>query len=127
MKCKRDIKICRGIDSSFQNWPKQFDKIWPKHLEVTKISILMGSKGKIVWAKKGTEELSFIKLKTDTKYGEKSTCLFKIDIGNILTWALESLKNFHFNGVLSSKVYIVWATKVQRGFLSWNWSRIQNL
>ena len=24
-------KIWRGIDSSFQNWHKEFDKIWPEH------------------------------------------------------------------------------------------------
>ena len=44
-----------------------------------------------------------------------------------MTWALESLKNFHFNGLLLSKVYIVWAKKVQRSNLSWNWRGIQNL
>ena len=32
-------------------------------------------------------------------------------IWQILTWALESLKNFHFNGLLLSKVYIVWTKK----------------
>ena len=36
-------KICRGIDSSFQNWYKEFDKIWPEHSEVSKIFILMCS------------------------------------------------------------------------------------
>ena len=45
----------------------------------------------------------------------------------ILTRALESLKNFHFNVLLLSKVYIVWAKKVQRSYLSWNWRGIQNL
>ena len=40
-------KICRGIDSSFQNWHKEFDKIWPEHSKVSKIFILMGS----FWAK----------------------------------------------------------------------------
>ena len=33
-------------------------------------------------------------------------------IWRILTRALESLKNFHFNGFLLSKVYIVWTKKV---------------
>ena len=47
-------------------------------------------------------------------------------IWQILTWAL-SLKNFHFNGLFLSKVYIVWAKKVQRSYLSWNWRGIQNL
>ena len=45
----------------------------------------------------------------------------------ILIRALESLKNFHFNGFLLSKVYIVWAKKVQRSYLSWSWRGIQNL
>ena len=48
-------------------------------------------------------------------------------IWQILTWALESLKKFHFNVLLLSKVYIVWAKKVQRSYLSWNWREIQNL
>ena len=45
-------------------------------------------------------------------------------IWRILTGALESLKNFHFNGFLLSKVYIVWTKKVQRSYLSWNWRGI---
>ena len=44
-----------------------------------------------------------------------------------LTRALEGLKKFHFNGLLLSKVYIVWAKKEQRNNLSWNWREIQNL
>ena len=48
-------------------------------------------------------------------------------IWQIFTWALESLKNFHFNRLLLSKVYIVWARKVQRSYLSRNWKAIQNL
>ena len=38
----------------------------------------------------------------------------------ILTRALESLKNLCFNWLLVTKVYIVWATKVQRSYLSWH-------
>ena len=47
MKLEEGYKIWRGIDSSFQNWHKEFDKIWPKHSKVSKIFILMGS----FWAK----------------------------------------------------------------------------
>ena len=40
----------------------------------------------------------------------------------ILTRALEkSKKLFCFNWLLVTKVYIVWATKVQRSYLSWHW------
>ena len=48
-------------------------------------------------------------------------------ISQILTQALASLKNFHFNGLLLSKVYIVWAKKVQGGYLLWHWIVMQNL
>ena len=70
-----------------------------------------------------------MKLKRDTKFGEESTCCFKIDIRNLtnLTWALKILKDFHFNRLFLSKAYIFWAKKVQRSFLSWNWRGIQNL
>ena len=40
-------KIWRGIDLSFQNWHEEFDKSWPEHLKISKISTLMGS----FWAK----------------------------------------------------------------------------
>ena len=33
---------------------------------------------------------------------------------NILTWALKSLKNLHFDGLLLSKVYNVWGKKYRR-------------
>ena len=48
-------------------------------------------------------------------------------IWQILTWALESLKNVHFNGLLLSKVYVVWAEYVHRSYLSWHWRVMQNL
>ena len=33
----------RGIDLSFKNWAKGFDKFWPEHSKVSKICTLMGS------------------------------------------------------------------------------------
>ena len=70
-----------------------------------------------------------MKLKRDKKFGEESICFFKFDIRNLTSFdrALESPENFHFNGLLLSKVYIVWAKKVQRSYLSWHWKVIQNL
>ena len=44
---EEEYKICRGIDLLFQNWHKEFDKIWPEHSKVSKIFILMDS----FWAK----------------------------------------------------------------------------
>ena len=38
-----ELKKWRGIDLSFQNWHKEFDKFWPEHSKVSKIFTLMGS------------------------------------------------------------------------------------
>ena len=40
-------KIWRGINLSFKNWHKEFDKFWPEHSKVSKIFTLMSS----LWAK----------------------------------------------------------------------------
>ena len=103
-------KIWRRTDLSFQSWHNEFDEFWPEHLKVSKMFILMGS----FWAKyilferKSTEEISFMELKRDAKFWEESTCRFKIDIRNLGNFDLStrSFKNFHFNGLLLSKVYI---------------------
>ena len=58
-------------------------------------------------------------LKSNAKFEEELTCHFKIDMGNLTNSdrALESLRNFHFNGLLLSKVYIVPAKKVKGNYL----------
>ena len=80
---------------------------------------------------KSTEELCIMTMKNDAKFEEELTfwVISKLTWGIwwILTWALESLKNFHFNVLLLNKIYIVWAKKVQRSYLSRNWKGIQNL
>ena len=48
-----------------------------------------------VQAKKSTEQLSFMTLKSDNKFEEKMTCGLENDTRNLMG-ALESLKNFHF-------------------------------
>ena len=52
-------------------------------------------------------------MKNDAKLEEKLTCQFKRTWGiwGILTQALENVNSLHFNGLLSNKVYIVWAKK----------------
>ena len=40
-------KIWRGIDLSFKNWHKEFDKFWPKRSKVSTVFTLMGS----LWAR----------------------------------------------------------------------------
>ena len=98
-------KIWRGINLSFQNWHKKFDKVWPENLKVSKIFILMGS----FWAKYiffGLKkvQLSYLSWKWRGIQNLERNWLA------VLIWALESLKHFHFNSLLLSnlsKVYIV--------------------
>ena len=45
----------------------------------------------------------------------------------ILTRALENLEHLHFNGLLLTKVYNVWAKKVQGSYAWWHWILMQNL
>ena len=48
------------------------------------------------------------------------------EIWKILTGALKSLKNVHFNMLFLNKVYNVWAKKVQRSYVWWHWILMQN-
>ena len=49
-------------------------------------------------------------------------------IRQVLTRALESIKNWDFDGmILLSKVEIVWAQNLQRSYVSWQWRMIQKL
>ena len=61
-----------------------------------------------------------MKQKRDPKFGEESTCRFKIGLRNLTKFDPSTPKSqkFHFNELLLSKVYIVLAKKVQRNNLS---------
>ena len=50
-----------------------------------------------------------MKLKRDKKFGEESSCRFKIGIRNLTKFDPTTRKSqkFHFNELLLSKVYIV--------------------
>ena len=78
---------------------------------------------------KSKEELSVMTMKNYTKFEEELTCHFKVDMRNLTNFDRSTLnsKKFHFNGVLLSKVYIVWGKKVQTSYLSWKWRGMQNL
>ena len=60
----------------------------------------------LVSAKKSTEELSLMTLKSDPKFKEKLTFCLKNDVKNSMNFNLSSEKfeNLHFDGVFLSKV-----------------------
>ena len=92
-------KIWRGIDFSLQSWHEEFDKFWSEHLKGSKIFILMCS----FWAKyilfelKSAEELSLMKLNRDTKFGQESSCHFKIGKRNLTNFDLSTRKSQKFS------------------------------
>ena len=102
----------RGIDLLFQNWFEEFDEFWHEDSKLSKICTLMG----LVWTKYVMFELKRYK-----------RVIFHRTEECILTQALQSPKNRHFDGLLLNKIYNVWAKKVQRSYVSWNWRVIQNL
>ena len=67
---------------------------------------------------RNTEERCKVRGKTDF--------LFKKWISWILTGALKSLKNLHFDCFFLCKVYNVWPKEVQRSYLSWHWKVMEN-
>ena len=97
-------KIWRGINLLLKNWHKEFDKIWPLHLKVSKIFILMGS----YWVKyilfdiKKNRGIIFHEkliplLKRDKKFEEESTCRFIIDINNLTNFDMSTQKSQKFS------------------------------
>ena len=50
-----------------------------------------------------------------------------LGIWQMLTVVLENPKNFPFNGLLLTRVYNVWAKKVQRSYFWWLWRLMQSL
>ena len=79
---------------------------------------------------KNKEKLCFITLKSDAKFEEKQTYFWfqrrHQDFGEF--WPNHSkVQKLHFNGLFLSKVFEVWAKKIQRSYLSWHWTVMQNL
>ena len=73
---------------------------------------------------KFTEKLCIITMNNDAKFDKELTCRFKIDttIWKILNRAPECHKNLHFNELLLllTRVYNVWAKKVQKSYVWWH-------
>ena len=55
-------------------------------------------------------------LNSDAKFKEKLTCDFKYDMRNLVNFNPPNhwkVQKFHFDGLFLSKVYEVWAKKIQ--------------
>ena len=116
-------KIWKGINLSFQNWYKEFDKFWPEHLNVSKVFTLMGpfrakyvlfeprkvQRSCLSWNRKG-----IVNLKRNGIVVSKLT----YGIWQVLAWILESpsLKFLTLMGSFSAK-YIFFKLKKFRGVI----------
>ena len=124
-------KIWKKTDLWLGKWHEEYAKFSPEQLKVSKLGYwwdhLIQSRKSM--SLKSTEELYVMTMKNDTKFEKELTCQFKIDMRNLMNFDPSTWKsqNFHFNGLLMSKVYIVWAKKVRRSNLSWNWRGMQKI
>ena len=88
-------KISRGIDLSFQNWHKEFDKFWPEHLKVSKLELWWDP---FVQSRKGmtlkfTEELCVMTMNNNAKFEGKLTFHFKTDMRNLTNFDSSTRKS----------------------------------
>ena len=114
------------------NLHEEFKQILIRPLESLRnfhFNVLLLSKVYIVWAKKVQRNNLSWNWRGIQNLERNRLVVSKLTLGiwQILTWALESSKNFHFIGLLLSKVYIVWTKKVHENYLPWHWRVIQNL
>ena len=121
-------KSWRKNELWFGKWHEECGNFSQEHLKVSKLRhwwdpLIQIRKSTSL---KSTEELCVMTMENDAKFEEELTfqVISKLTGGGIwqiLTWELD------FSVLLLSKVYIVWAKKAQRSYLSWNWRGIQNL
>ena len=118
-------------DFCFQKWHEEFGKFSPKHLKVSKLGLWWDSfsQSKKCMSLKFTGEILSWQWKKMQNWKKKWLVVSKLTWGiwQILTGALENLKNLHFNGLFLIKVYNVWTKEVQRRYIWWHWRLMQNL
>ena len=75
-----------------------------------------------------TEELCVEVLNSDAKFQKESTCCCKNDMTNLGNFHASTGKgqNLHFDGVLVSEAYQELVKKLERSFVSKQWSVMQN-
>ena len=114
MTLKSDTKF----DLRFGKWHEELGLWWDPVIQSRKLLSL-----------KLTEELCIMTMKNDAKFEEELTCIFKIGITiwGTLNQPIKYLKNLHFNELLLTKVYNVWAKKVQKSYVWWHWTLMKNL
>ena len=70
-----------------------------------------------------TGELCVMRMKNDAKLKRNWLLNSKLTWGiwQILIQALKNHKNFHFHGLPLTKVFTIWAKKIQESYVWWHW------
>ena len=127
MTLESDEKLACCLENDMRNFANFYQSTWKcQNWNFDKIFL---SKVENVWA--SNLQWSFVswQWRVTQKFKRNWLVVLKLTwTSQILTWTLEkSKKGFCFNWLLVTKVYIVWAIKVQRSYLSWHWGVMQTL
>ena len=125
------------MQSLKENWllvPKMRRRIWWILMQAVtslKICIFIGCfcRKYVMSEPKKVGELCLITLKNDAKFKEELTCALKNNIRSLVNFdpITEKFQNLHFNELFFTKVYNVWAKKVQKSYASRYWRLMQTL
>ena len=114
-------KLWRKTDLCFQKWHEEFGKFLPEHLKISKLGPWWHP---LVYILKYTSlkiagELCVKTMKNEAKIKDELTCQFKTDMRNLTIFDpnTRKFKSFHFNELLLTKLYNVWAKKVQGSYV----------
>ena len=129
---EESCKNWRGIDLSFQNWHKEFDKFWPEHWKISKICTLIGCfcPKYIMFELKKYRGVMFDGTKYWCKIWWKSELCFQKsheEFSKFSTEPVRQSKNWEFYWVLLSKIENVRALDLKGSYVSWQWRIMQNL
>ena len=85
MKLKRDTKFGEELTCRFKIGIRNLTEFDPSTQKLKNCHFKWAPFEQSIYCltRKSTEESSFMKLKRDTKFGEESTCRFKIGIRNL--------------------------------------------
>ena len=107
-------------DLCFQKWYKWFGKFSPEHLKGSKLGLWWDSfiQSRKCMNLKFIGKLCVMTMKNDAK-----------DLRNLTNFDLSTQKSqkLHFNGLPLTKLYNVWAKKVQMIYVWWYWILMQIL
>ena len=125
------LKIWRKTDFWFEKWHEEFGKFSPEHSKLSKWGLWWGPfvQDRKCISLKFTEELCVMTMKNDAKFEEELACHFKIDLRNLMNFGPRTWKSKKFALWLAplTRVYNVWAKKIQGSYVWWHWNLKENL